>query len=130
MPIKRVPSQGPRSAEHRDRLKAVREHYQRERPNPKDLVASGDAEPTVPQRQFIAVHALVAALRQERERQGLSLTDVSERSGIERSMISRLENGRTINPTLETLFRYAHALGKELGMSLNNVETLDSIAKP
>ncbi len=35
-----------------------------------------------------------------------SLTDLSERTGLTRAAISRLENGWNLNRTLETLYRY------------------------
>ncbi len=57
-------------------------------------------------------------LKAERERQGLSLSDVEERTGIGRSAISRLENASGNNPTIATLQRYADALGKRLVISL------------
>jgi transcriptional regulator with XRE-family HTH domain len=50
---------------------------------------------------------------------GSSLTDMSERSGLTRPAISRLENGWNLNPTLETLFRYAEALGVNLRLSVD-----------
>lgn len=68
-----------------------------------------------------SLRALLAALRTERERQGLSLTDVSERTGIDRSMISRLELGKIPNPTYQTLRTYARALGKSLAWMLGSV---------
>src|SRR4051794_30954619 len=49
------------------------------------------------------VLGLVSALRAERERQGLSLADVSVRSGIERSMLDKIELGKVPNPTVATL---------------------------
>jgi ribosome-binding protein aMBF1 (putative translation factor) len=61
--------------------------------------------------------ALLASLRRERERQGLSLTDVSERTGMDRSMVSRLELGKIPNPTLATLRAYARSLGRSLDLS-------------
>jgi len=57
------------------------------------------------------VSGLVAALKNERQRLGLSLADVRERSGLDRSALSRLENGQPENPTVETLLRYAEAVG-------------------
>ena len=51
---------------------------------------------------------------------GLSLTDLSERSGLTRAAISRLENGWNLNPTLETLFRYAEALGVDLRLTVDD----------
>jgi len=60
----------------------------------------------------------LAALRAERERQGLSLSDVSERSGIDRATISKLETGKVPNPTVSTLRALARALNKRLSWSL------------
>jgi DNA-binding phage protein len=57
---------------------------------------------------------LIAALRTERERQGLSLTDVARRSGMDRAAIHKLELGLNKNPTAQTMTRYAQALGKRI----------------
>jgi DNA-binding XRE family transcriptional regulator len=61
---------------------------------------------------------LVRALRAERERQGLSLADVAERTGIGRAAINKIELGINRNPTAETLERYALALGKRVKYTL------------
>ena len=58
------------------------------------------------------------ALRRERERLGLSLADVAERAKIDKGALSRLENGQQLNPTVNTLARYAQALGKSLAWGL------------
>jgi DNA-binding Xre family transcriptional regulator len=60
----------------------------------------------------------LSALRAERERQGLSLSDVSERTGIDRATLSKLETGKVANPTVETLRTLAGALRKRLSWSL------------
>jgi DNA-binding Xre family transcriptional regulator len=60
----------------------------------------------------------LAALRAERERQGLSLSDVSERSGIDRATLSKLETGKAPNPTVGTLRALASALNKRLSWLL------------
>ncbi len=65
------------------------------------------------------VDQAVARLRAEREKRGLSLADVEEQSGLRRSVLSRLENDKTTNPTLLTLQRYAAALGMTLHTTLN-----------
>ena len=64
--------------------------------------------------------AALAALRAERERQGLSLTDIQERTRIDRGTISKLERGEIPNPTVGTLRTYAAALGKRLSWSLSD----------
>ena len=50
-----------------------------------------------------------AALRRERRRTGLSLTEVARRAGIAKSTLSQLESG-TGNPSLETLWAICVAL--------------------
>jgi hypothetical protein len=42
------------------------------------------------------------------------LAEVSARGGIDQPALSRLDNGHGPNPTLDTLRRYAAALGKRL----------------
>ncbi len=64
--------------------------------------------------------ALGVRFRRIREGMGLSLTDLSERSGLTCAAISRLENGWNLNPTLETLFRYAEALGVSLRLAVDD----------
>jgi len=53
-------------------------------------------------------------LRAARETKGLSLTQIYERTGIDRSALSKLENLTNENPTIDTLLRYAEVLGKRL----------------
>jgi transcriptional regulator with XRE-family HTH domain len=48
----------------------------------------------------------------------LSLTEVSERSGLDGGMLSRLENGKIPNPTVATLWRYAKAIGAQLTLEV------------
>jgi transcriptional regulator with XRE-family HTH domain len=54
--------------------------------------------------------AIAAALRRERERVGLSLTELARRAGIAKSTLSQLESG-TGNPSVETLWALGVALG-------------------
>jgi DNA-binding XRE family transcriptional regulator len=61
---------------------------------------------------------LLSQLKAAREAQGLSLADLTERTGMDRSAISKLETGQRPNPTIETLVRYADAVGKRLVVSL------------
>jgi transcriptional regulator with XRE-family HTH domain len=46
------------------------------------------------------------------------LADVSARCGIDQPALSRLENGHTPNPTLDTLWLYVVALGKRLVLTV------------
>jgi DNA-binding XRE family transcriptional regulator len=108
------------SAEQRASIEAIRERARTDRPGPDELIDRGELDELVPQAQYIELRALAIRLRQIRERMGLSLTDVSERSGLTRAAISRLENSWTLNPTLETLFRYTEALGVGLSLTVDD----------
>jgi DNA-binding XRE family transcriptional regulator len=61
---------------------------------------------------------LVEQLKAAREAQGLSLGDLTNRTGMDRSALSKLETGQRANPTIETLVRYAEAVGKRLIVAL------------
>ncbi len=61
---------------------------------------------------------LLKQLKAAREERGLSLADMTEITGMDRSALSKLETGKRPNPTVETLIRYAEAVGKHLMVSL------------
>ncbi|NUQ64555.1 MAG: helix-turn-helix transcriptional regulator [Pirellulales bacterium] len=64
------------------------------------------------------VDELLRKLKAAREEKGLSLADLTELTGMDRSALSKLETGQRPNPTVETLVRYAEAVGKRLVVSL------------
>ncbi len=66
---------------------------------------------------------LVQQLKTAREEKGLSLSDLTRLTGMDRSAISKLETGQRLNPTIETLVRYADAVGKRLVVSLANTRS-------
>lgn len=61
---------------------------------------------------------LLEQLKAAREAKGLSLADLTEITGMDRSAVSKLETGQRTNPTVDTLVRYAEAVGKRLVVSL------------
>jgi DNA-binding phage protein len=119
MNAKRLHRKIERTADERRRLKEIRDRFQRERPGPEQLLDSGDATEFVSQGEYLHLLALLAALKQRRESLGLSLADVAERTGMDRAAISRLENGAQVNPTVDTLYRFATALGVELSFCVH-----------
>lgn len=68
------------------------------------------------------MHELLQQLKTAREAKGLSLADLTELTGMDRSALSKLETGERPNPTVETLVRYAEAVGKRLVVSLANAQ--------
>src|SRR5829696_173690 len=61
-------------------------------------------------RQSAPLTTIAAALRRERERTGLSLSELAKRAGIAKSTLSQLE-AATGNPSVETLWALGVALG-------------------
>lgn len=64
------------------------------------------------------LESLLPQLKAARETRGLSLADVTRLTGMDRSAISKLESGHRTNPTIDTLVRYAQAVGKRLVVEL------------
>jgi transcriptional regulator with XRE-family HTH domain len=56
------------------------------------------------------IAAIAGALRRERERAGMTLSEVARRAGVAKSTLSQLEAG-TGNPSIETLWALGVALG-------------------
>ena len=63
---------------------------------------------------------IASALRRERERAGLSLTEVARRAGIAKSTLSQLESG-TGNPSIETLWALGVALNVQFSQLVDPV---------
>ncbi|MEN3536012.1 XRE family transcriptional regulator [Microbispora sp. ZYX-F-249] len=59
---------------------------------------------------FDLIALIAASIRRERERAGLSLTELAKRAGIAKSTLSQLESGAG-NPGVETLWALGAALG-------------------
>ncbi len=115
---KRVTLKIDRSPEELAELEAERERFSRERPDAGDLLAAGDHEGPYRQGNIMALLSAIAELKRRRDEQGLSLADVSERSGLDRALLSRLENGKVLNPTMATLWRYADAIGTQVTLAV------------
>lgn len=64
-------------------------------------------------REAIAAN-VIRLLREEREKRGLSMNVVAQRSGLSQSIVSLIERDLR-NPTLDTLLRIADAIEIDLG---------------
>jgi DNA-binding phage protein len=90
------------------KYRQVREQIEAERP---ELIARHHERTE----SFEMLESLLPQLKAAR---GLSLADVTELTGMDRSALSKLETGQRPNPTIDTLVRYAQAVGKRLAVSL------------
>jgi DNA-binding XRE family transcriptional regulator len=101
------------TAADRARHKAIRKEFEH-CPTQEELEASGTYEGPIKSGAYFQVRLLIHELKQVRERAGLTLAVVSKRTGMDQATLSRLENGRQPNPTVDTLWRYARAVGRQL----------------
>ena len=78
-------------------------------------------------REIIASN-VVRLLREAREKRGLSMNVVAQRSGLSHSIVSLIERDLR-NPTLDTLLRIAEALEIDLGEIIMKAARLASQQK-
>jgi helix-turn-helix protein len=107
--------------EQRAQHKAVRDAFRDWHPDPEELIASGAAARLGLNVIHSPAQELLGQLKASREAAGLTLAEVSPRCGIDQPALSRLENGRTRNPTVDTLWRYAAAVGKRLVLTAEDI---------
>src|SRR5271166_5428601 len=107
------------TAADRARHKAIRQEFQH-CPTQQDLEASGAYDGPIKSGAYFQVRILIQELKKVREAAGLTLAAVSKQTGMDQATLSRLENGRQPNPTVDTLWRYARALGRELVLGHTN----------
>ena len=114
MKARRIFRASRKTAEERFREQTLRDKLQKEKPSLEDLVRTGECDPdaVMTMGMYFDVQRALQALKREREQCGLSISDVAEHSGLDRAVVSRLENGKQDNPTVATLMRYAAAIGK------------------
>ena len=101
------------TAADRARHKAIRQESQH-CPTQEELEASGAYDGPIKTGAYFKVRILIHELKKMRQAAGLTLTAVAKSTGMDQGTLSRLENGRQPNPTVDTLWRYARALGRQL----------------
>jgi DNA-binding Xre family transcriptional regulator len=128
--MKHLYRKSPRTPKETAKLRADRARYQRDKPAPQQLLAEDGHKEFVPLGEMIFLHQVMASLKKERERQGLTLADLSDRTGIDQAALSKLETGSHGNPTLETLYRIALALGKVIACNLQDTPVDIPVKRP
>lgn len=99
----------------RARTRAI---FETEEAHKEEVVAAARARRAIRKKTTVFLKEIFQLLRDERNRQELSLADMMERTGITRGSLSNLENGRQDNPTMETVIRCAEALGVDIKVRL------------
>lgn len=111
MTIRRIQRDRKLTPEEAAKYKKIREQVAEELP---DLIARHHERMA----SLDQLDQVLGQLKAAREAKGLSLTDVTELTQMDPSAISKLETGQRPNPTVETLVRYAEAVGKRLVVTL------------
>lgn len=109
------------TAEDRARHQSVRDLFRDWHPSPEELIASGEAANFDLHGEYRQLRPMIDQIKEAREAAGLTLAEVSRRCGIDQPALSRLENGRNKNPTLDTLWRYAAAVGRRLLLTTEEI---------
>lgn len=68
------------------------------------------------------------AIRQERQRQNLTIAEIGERTRLSRGMLSKIENGQA-SMSLDSLSRIANALGVSMASLFRNLESREGGAQ-
>ena len=109
--------------EEQERHTRIREQIQQELPDIKQQAKQHLADAL---QRGIAIQQTMAVLKAERLKQGVSLSEMKERTGIECSTLTRLENQEDANPTIQTLAKYAAAVGKKVLVVFSDAEDVDA----
>lgn len=115
---RRVTRDSPLSDEEKSRYRELRRQIADELPDIRRRARAA--------RPRILLKQVLHALKQERERQGISLAVMNERTGIDRGSLSKIENDEDPNVTINTLLRYAGAIGKTLTVQIDDCSAASS----
>lgn len=82
----------------------------------RDIAKQSDAELKGIAAEMADVPTFAIAIRQRRLSLGITLDQLAKSTGITKASLSKIERGRTTNPTLDTLRRIGEGLGLELSV--------------
>jgi DNA-binding XRE family transcriptional regulator len=114
MTVKRVYKKALRTPRQLAKLRATRDNYQKEKPSLKQALSASGYERPMPLGELIQLHELLGEIKKQRERLGLTLSELAKRTGIDVATLSKLESGKHDNPTIGTIFRVSSTLGKRV----------------
>lgn len=104
----------------RKRAEETRQRLQN-KPAPSELLTPQEMDDAAP--FYFVLREFIRQLKEAREDAGLTLADISNRSGMAIEYLSRLETGAQTNPTWKTLGTYAKAIGCRPQLTLEIIAT-------
>jgi hypothetical protein len=117
MTIQRIRAKGPLSSEQRARNNAVQAFLKLEKPGPDELTAGGRFDESLPFEAYMDFRVLIQSLKEEREKQGLTLAELAAATRLDAGMLRRLEIGsgskfrRTFQQPLQCSLRFLRHAG-------------------
>ncbi len=105
-------------AEARERAATTRRQL-RHKPGPSEILTQRELDDAAP--FYLVLRDFIRELKEAREAAGLTLADISAKSGLAVESLSRLETGAQTNPTWKTLGAYANAVGRRLNLSAEGI---------
>jgi ribosome-binding protein aMBF1 (putative translation factor) len=103
----------------RQRAQQTRRQLQH-KPGPSEILTPQEQADAAP--FYFVLRDYLGQLKQVREAAGLTLAELSTRTGLAVETLSRLETGALTNPTWKTLGVYAAALGRQPRLTPEVVE--------
>jgi len=96
------------------------------KPPPSELLTPQELSDAAP--FYFVLREYIRQLKEAREAAGLTLADLSARTGMAVESLSRLETGAQTNPTWKTLGTYAKAIGHRPQLLLQTVAPRAALA--
>jgi ribosome-binding protein aMBF1 (putative translation factor) len=115
---KRIEISASELATARQRAKQTRQQFEH-KPGPAELLTPQERADAAP--FYFVLRDYIRQLKEAREAAGLTLAEVSAKTGLAVESLSRLETGAQTNPTWKTLGLYAAALGRRPHLSVETV---------
>ena len=115
---KTLPVSDANIAAARKRAEEIRQQLQH-KPAPSELITQQERADAAP--FYFILRGYIQQLKEAREVAGLTLADVSARTGMAVESLSRLETGAQTNPTWKTLGLYAAAVGRQPRLSAESI---------
>lgn len=94
-----------------------------DKPVPSEILTPRERDDAAP--FYFVLREYIRQLKEAREAVGLTLTDVSARTGMAVESLSRLKTGAQTSPTWKTLRQYAAALGRRPQLELEVADYAD-----
>jgi DNA-binding XRE family transcriptional regulator len=99
----------------RKRAAATRRQLEK-KPSPSELLTPQELSDAAP--FYFELRSFLHQLKETRERTGVTLAELADRTGLAVETLSRLETGALTNPTWKTLGLYTASLGLRLRLVL------------